>query len=50
MITIEIEQEFSDPAWLALLDLNLKSDSIRGKRLRWDPQARDWLPTDEKDD
>jgi hypothetical protein len=42
-ITIEIEEELSDNAWLALLDLDLESNSIRGKRLRWDPQAGDWL-------
>jgi hypothetical protein len=49
MTTIEIEEELSDPAWLALLDLSLDSDSVRGKRLRWNPQAGDWLPTAEDD-
>lgn len=30
MITIEIEEELSDAAWLALLDLNLENASVRG--------------------
>jgi hypothetical protein len=49
MTTVEIDQALSDPAWLGLLDINWENDSRRGKRLRWDEEAQDWLPVDKDD-
>jgi hypothetical protein len=43
---IEVGEDLSDEAKLALLDLDVESNGIRGKRLEWDEQVRAWLPKD----
>jgi hypothetical protein len=46
--TIEIDGRLPDAAWLALLDLNVDSDAIRGHQLRWDSKAGGWLTAEQK--
>jgi hypothetical protein len=41
---IEIGEDLSDEAKLALLDLDVKSDAVRGQQLKWDEQSQKWLP------
>jgi len=41
---IEVDENLSDEAKQALLDLDIQSDTVRGQRLRWDTQAAAWLP------
>jgi hypothetical protein len=40
---IEVDENLSDEAKLALLDLDIQSDTVRGQRLRWDTRAAAWL-------
>jgi hypothetical protein len=41
---IEVDEDLPDEARLALLDLDVGNDVVRGHRLRWDAQARAWQP------
>ena len=43
---IEVNEDLPDEARLALLDLDVESDVIRGQRLRWNVQVGAWLPKD----
>jgi hypothetical protein len=45
--TIAITADMPDEARLALLDLDVTSDAVRGKVLRWDSSASAWRPDDE---
>jgi hypothetical protein len=44
--TIAITEDTPDEARLALLDLDVTADDLRGKVLRWDRSASAWLPAD----
>jgi hypothetical protein len=46
--TIAITADLPDEARLALLDLDVTSDELRGKTLRWDTSASAWLPVDDR--
>jgi hypothetical protein len=43
---IELEEGVPDEARLALLDLNIEAEDIRGHRLRWDAALSAWAPID----
>jgi len=43
--TVVITDDLPDEARLALLDLDITADGMRGKELGWDPDAGAWLPT-----
>jgi len=45
--TIAITEDTPDEARLALLDLDVTADAVRGKVLRWDGSASAWRPGDE---
>jgi hypothetical protein len=45
--SLEITDDLSDEAKLALLDLDISDQSIQGRRLRWDGHARRWAPASE---
>lgn len=45
---IVITADTPDEARLALLDLDVTSDELRGKTLRWDGNASAWRPADDK--
>jgi hypothetical protein len=38
----------TDEAWLALLDVDLRSEDVRGRALSWDAKAQVWLPVDDQ--
>ena len=40
--TIVLTGEMSDDAKLALLDLDLESDKVKGKTMKWDSEAGSW--------
>jgi len=42
--TIAITEDTPDEARLALLDLDITDDALRGKLLRWDGSASAWRP------
>jgi hypothetical protein len=42
--TIVVTEDLPDEARLALLDLDLTADAVRGKVLRWDSSASAWQP------
>ena len=46
--TIAITADLPDEARLALLDLDVTADELRGKVLRWDNSASAWRPADDK--
>lgn len=37
--TVVVTEDTPDEAWLALLDLDVTADAVRGKLLRWDSSA-----------
>jgi hypothetical protein len=37
-----VSEELTDEAWLALLDLDIRADGVRGNRLCWDKQTGRW--------
>jgi hypothetical protein len=39
---LELDEGLSDEARLALIDLDIKADGVRGHRLKWDTQATAW--------
>jgi hypothetical protein len=43
---IEISEDLTDDAKLALLDLDIDNKAIRGHRLRWDDHAAAWTVVD----
>jgi hypothetical protein len=43
---IEVNEDLSDEARLALLVLDVENDANRGQRLRWNAQVGAWLPKD----
>lgn len=45
--TIAITADTPDEARLALLDLDVTADELRGKILRWDDSASEWRPDDD---
>ena len=45
---ITITADLPDEARLALLDLDVTADEVRGKVLRWDSSASAWRPADDK--
>ena len=45
--TIVVTADMPDEARLALLDLDVTADDLRGKVLRWDRSASAWLPADD---
>jgi hypothetical protein len=45
--TIVITARMPDEARLALLDLDVTADEVRGKLLRWDSKASAWRPADD---
>jgi hypothetical protein len=45
--TIAIMADTPDEARLALLDLDVTADAVRGKVLRWDSNTSAWRPADE---
>ena len=44
---IAITEDTPDEARLALLDLDVMADELRGKTLRWDSSASAWRPADD---
>ena len=46
-ITIELDERLSDDAKLAMFELDVESEVLRGHRLRWDRQSGAWLPVNE---
>jgi hypothetical protein len=46
--TIAITEDTPDEARLALLDLDVTADEVRGKLLRWDSSASAWRPADDR--
>ena len=46
--TIAITADTPDEARLALLDLDITDDTVRGKVLRWDSSASAWRPDDDQ--
>jgi hypothetical protein len=46
--TVVITKDLPDEARLALLDLDVTAEGLRGKLLRWDSSASAWHPTDDK--
>lgn len=45
--TIGITEDTPDEARLALLDLDVTADELRGKLLHWDSSASAWRPADD---
>jgi hypothetical protein len=45
--TIVVTKDTPDEARLALLDLDVTAEQYRGKTLRWDTDARAWMPEGE---
>jgi hypothetical protein len=45
--TIVVNEDTPDEARLALLDLDVTAEELRGKVLRWDSSASAWRPADE---
>ena len=45
--TIVVTADTPDEARLALLDLDVTADEVRGKLLRWDSSASAWRPADD---
>ena len=45
---VELEEELSDEARLALLELDIRAQAVRGRRLRWDAAAGTWVPVEGK--
>jgi hypothetical protein len=43
---LELEEELSDEARLALLDLDIKADAVRGHRLAWNTETQAWMASD----
>jgi hypothetical protein len=46
--TIAITADTPDEARLALLDLDVTADELRGKLLRWDSDSSAWRPADDR--
>lgn len=46
--TIAITADTPDEARLALLDLDVTADELRGKLLRWDSSASAWRPAEDQ--
>jgi hypothetical protein len=44
---IVVTADMPDEARLALLDLDVTDDAVRGRTLRWDSSASAWRPTDD---
>jgi hypothetical protein len=44
--SIEVGDDLPDEARLALLDLDIEKDGVRGRRLRWDAEAGAWVAVD----
>jgi hypothetical protein len=42
--TIELPDVLTDDARLALIQLDVMADDIRGRTLRWDTNAKSWCP------
>jgi hypothetical protein len=47
IVELDVEGMFSDEAKLALIDLDLSAEGIRGHRVKWDAKARQWVVADE---
>jgi len=45
-----VTEDLPDEARLALLDLDVTAEEVRGKYLRWDGTARAWRPDDNGDE
>jgi hypothetical protein len=41
---IVVPEQLSDDAWLALVDLDVTADGVRGAIIRWDNDTRRWRP------
>jgi|SRR5580704_14210949 hypothetical protein len=41
---LELEDDLPDEARLALLELDIKQQAVRGRRLTWNAAAQAWLP------
>ena len=41
---LELPDELTDEAKLAIIDLDVSADDVRGKRLRWEPASGKWIP------
>lgn len=46
--TVVLTEGMSDEAWLALLDVELAAEELRGKTLRWDSGTSAWRPADDQ--
>jgi hypothetical protein len=44
--TIELLEDFPDDARLALLDLDITNDEVRGHRIKWNRQRGTWVTDD----
>lgn len=45
--TVVVTEDLPDEARLALLDLDVTADELRGKLLRWDSATSAWRPSDD---
>lgn len=43
---IDVDEDLSREARLALFDLDVQSDAVRGRHLKWDSHAAAWVPVD----
>ena len=47
--TLVITSDTPDEARLAVLDLDVTAEDVRGQHLRWDPEAETWRPSGTED-
>lgn len=47
--TLIITSDTPDEARLAVLDLDITAEDVRGQHLRWDPEVESWRPNDTED-
>jgi hypothetical protein len=46
--TVVVTQDLPDEALVALIDLDVTAEALRGKLLRWDVTAGAWCPDDDE--
>jgi hypothetical protein len=46
VIVLELDEGLPDEARIALLDLDIDTQAVRGRRLTWNAELGAWVPTD----